>query len=147
MAQRARISDVGGKVSLIRAYRTGVTLVLAISVINRIEKSQFYGGSMTKERFATFLHELEETVGDSPYIFVLDNAPCHRGVQIRNVQQVQVHCHSPSTGPWASLVCHRSRLFFFVLSSLDPPPRPRSSSAPSCRVSSSSGRTSTVFFS
>ena len=91
---RARVGERA--VRVVNGQRgESMTLILAILVTNGIEKSQFYGGGTTKERFVTFLHDLEETVGDSPCIFVLDNAPCHRGVQVRNVEHHELRyiCH------------------------------------------------------
>lgn len=76
---RARIGE--------RAIRTinsqrgeNLTLILAVSPQHGIEHSQFHSGGTTSSVFQDFFAELSERIGhENECIFVLDNAPCHRG--------------------------------------------------------------------
>lgn len=71
-----------------RAVRTvngqrgeNLTIILAVSPQNGIEKHSFHVGGTTAAKFAEFFASLEETIGlQTQCFFILDNAPCHRAV-------------------------------------------------------------------
>ena len=79
---RARIGD--------RAIRTvngqrgeNLTLILAISPQNGIEHFEFRVGGTSSVVFQEFFTELSRKIGHgNPCIFILDNAPCHRAVNL-----------------------------------------------------------------
>ena len=72
-----------------RAVRTvnsqrgeNLTIILAVSPQNGVEKHSFHVGGTTAAKFAEFFASLEETIGlQNPCFFIMDNAPCHRAVQ------------------------------------------------------------------
>ena len=48
-----------------------LTILLAISPQNGIEKHSLHSGVITAARFSEFLHQLEEEVGEQHCIFIL----------------------------------------------------------------------------
>lgn len=63
-----------------------LTLIMAISPQLGLVKASFHDGGTTKAVFQEFLESLLDIVDEpASVIFVMDNAPCHRG------------CHSPCT--------------------------------------------------
>ena len=93
-----------------RAVRTvngqrgeNVTIILAISPQNGVEKYSFHVGGTTTVRFADFFRGLEEQIGwDVPCIFVMDNARCHRSV--RTLSDAHVIRYLPPYSPFLTPV-------------------------------------------
>ena len=66
-----------------------LTLILAVSPQNGVERHSFHVGGTTAAKFQEFFAALEEAVGhQTPCIFVLDNAPCHRAIQAASANHV-----------------------------------------------------------
>lgn len=79
-----------------RAVRTvhgqrgeNLTLILAVSPQNGVEKHSFHVGGTTAAKFREFFASLEDAVGQQTHcIFVLDNAPCHRAIEPTSANHV-----------------------------------------------------------
>ena len=57
------------------------TCILAISNIRGVIHHEFRAGGTRIDNFNAFITRAAELVGDAAATFVLDNAPCHRGVR------------------------------------------------------------------
>lgn len=78
-----------------------VTVIVAISDMVGVVYHEIHDRSVTREAFASFMTCLEVMLGEEETVIIMDNAPCHQGIQdnFENLEIKFLPAYSPFLNP------------------------------------------------